>query len=407
MRKKLIFIITCFFIFFSSPAQNSKKRNELERLKRVTQEMIEETNRMLSDTKKNALQSLNQLNVLVQEIKTRRSLISTLNEEVTLINREQAHISREIRELEKSLTDKKQKYGAAMARIYQKRSGVDELMFVLSAQNITQSYRRIRYLREYSQWRKDQAYEIAEQQVVLTTKKEALEKKKIERKALLQERQKETAKLQQKEESQKELVGELQKKQKSLQSELRKQQQQAQNLDRQIQRLIEEEARKASKQKNSKAASKGGYAMNKQEAALSGSFEKNKGRLPFPVNGSYVIVGHFGKQQHAQLKYVVTNNNGIDLQTKAGAEARAVFDGVVSRVFIVPGYNSSVIVRHGNYLTVYSNLSEVYVKAGDSVKTRQSIGKIFTDTENGNMTKMQFQIWKETTKLNPEPWLGR
>jgi septal ring factor EnvC (AmiA/AmiB activator) len=145
--------------------------------------------------------------------------------------------------------------------------------------------------------------------------------------------------------------------------------------------------------------------MDKAEEQLSGSFEKNKGKLPYPVTGSYVIIGRFGRQQ--QSTYVETINNGIDLQTKPGAEARAVFDGVVSRVFIVPGYNSSVIIRHGNYLTVYTNLSDVYVKAGDAVKTRQAVGKIFTDSANGNMTKMQFQLWKETTKLNPEPWLAR
>lgn len=405
MIKRIVFIAVCFLLLLTLSAQTSKKRNELERLKKATQEMIEETNRMLSVTKKSALQSLNQLGIIGEEIKMRRSLISTLNEEVRLIDREQAQTSREIKQLQEQLEEKKQKYAIAMQGLYQKRSGVDDMLFILSAQNVGQSYRRMRYLQEYSQWRKEQAAAIVEQQTELTRKQAELEKKKQARNILLRERRSETEALRQKEDTQKSLVNELQKKQKSLQSELRKQQQQAQNLDRQIQKLIEEEARKAARQKDSKAVTKGGYAMNKQEAALSGSFEKNKGRLPYPVNGSYVIVGRFGKQQHS--RYVETINNGIDLQTKPGAEARAVFDGVVSRVFIVPGYNSSVIIRHGNYLTVYSNLREVYVKAGDEVKTRQSIGKIFTDTENDNLTKMQFQLWKETTKLNPEPWLSR
>lgn len=405
MIKRIVFIAVCFLLLLTLSAQTSKKRNELERLKKATQEMIEETNRMLSVTKKSALQSLNQLGIIGEEIKMRRSLISTLNEEVRLIDREQAQTRREIKQLQEQLEEKKQKYAIAMQGLYQKRSGVDDMLFILSAQNVGQSYRRMRYLQEYSQWRKEQAAAIVEQQTELTRKQAELEKKKQARNILLRERRSEAEALRQKEDTQKSLVNELQKKQKSLQSELRKQQQQAQNLDRQIQKLIEEEARKAARQKDSKAVTKGGYAMNKQEAALSGSFEKNKGRLPYPVNGSYVIVGRFGKQQHS--RYVETINNGIDLQTKPGAEARAVFDGVVSRVFIVPGYNSSVIIRHGNYLTVYSNLREVYVKAGDEVKTRQSIGKIFTDTENDNLTKMQFQLWKETTKLNPEPWLSR
>lgn len=405
MIKKIVFIAVCFFSVLIATAQNSKKRNELERLKRATQEMIEETNKMLSDTRKSALQYLNQLNVLGEEIKMRKSLISTLNEEMALIEREQAQTTREINRLEESLKEKKGKYAVAMQSLYHKRSGVEDMLFILSAQSMKQSYRRMRYLQEYSQWRKEQAMDIAEQQAELTRKRAELEKKKKERSKLLADRRNEAQSLQKKENAQKGIVSELEKKKQSLQAELKKQQQQAREFDREIQKLIEEEARKASKQKDSKAASKGGYAMNKKETELSGSFEKNKGKLPYPVNGSYIIVGRFGRQQHS--RYVETINNGIDLQTKAGAEARAVFDGVVSRVFIVPGYNSSVIVRHGNYLTVYSNLREVYVKAGDAVKTRQSIGKIFTDTENGNLTKMQFQLWKETTKLNPEPWLAK
>lgn len=405
MIKKTVFITLSLFILLMVTAQTSKKRNELERLKRATQEMIEETNKMLSDTKKSALQYLTQLNVLGEQIKMRRSLINTLNNEVTLIDQEQRRITREIAQLQESLEEKKEKYAIAMQGLYNKRSGVDDMLFILSAQSVGQSYRRMRYLQEYSQWRKEQAVAIAEQQRELTLKKADLEKKKRERSNLLSERRSETQELQQKENTQKTMVSELKKKEKSLQAELRKQQQEAREFDRQIQKLIEEEARKAAQKKETKAATKGGYAMDKAETALSGSFEKNKGKLPYPINGSYIIVGRFGRQQHS--RYVETINNGIDLQTKPGAEARAVFDGVVSRVFIVPGYNSSVIIRHGNYLTVYSNLREVYVKAGDAVKTRQSIGKIFTDSENGNLTKMQFQLWKETTKLNPEPWLAK
>ena len=153
------------------------------------------------------------------------------------------------------------------------------------------------------------------------------------------------------------------------------------------------------------ADTKGGYAMTKAEKRLSDDFASNKGRLPYPVSGRHTIVATFGEQQHQELKYVRTNNSGIDIQTSPGADARAVFNGEVTRVFVVPGYNNSVIVRHGNYLTVYSNLSQVYVKAGDKVSTRQAIGKIFTDTEDGNATILHFQLWKEKTKLNPAPWL--
>ena len=407
MKKRILFIAGCLLIITLGWSQNSKRVGELRRMKRATQDLIEETNRMLSDTKKSTLNSLNRLNILTQEIKTRRQLINTLNDELSEIDKEQRAITREVERLEQELGGKKKKYADAVRSLYRKRSGVDEMVFVLSANSMTQSYRRMRYLQEYSAWRKEQAREISNSQQVLREKRDTLEKKKEEKRSLLSERKEETEKLRVKEADQQEIVNDLQKKQKDLQTELKKQQQQSRELDMQIQRMIEEEARKSVKKTDTKAATKGGYAMDKKETQLSGSFEKNKGRLPFPVNGSYVIVGRFGQQQHAQLKYVTVNNNGIDIQTKPGAEARAVFDGKVTKVLVLPGYNMSVIVRHGNYLTVYSNLSEVYVKVGDTVKARQSIGRIFTDSEAGNLTKMQFQLWKEMTKLNPEPWLAK
>ncbi|MGL5894199.1 MAG: murein hydrolase activator EnvC family protein, partial [Bacteroidales bacterium] len=123
--------------------------------------------------------------------------------------------------------------------------------------------------------------------------------------------------------------------------------------------------------------------------------------------GSYTIIGRFGTQQHKDHKFVTTENKGIDILVKSGTDARAAFEGVVSKVFVVPGYNNSIIVRHGNYLTVYSNLSQVYVKAGDKVSTRQVLGRIYSDPDENNKSVLHFQLWKETTKLNPELWLAK
>jgi septal ring factor EnvC (AmiA/AmiB activator) len=138
---------------------------------------------------------------------------------------------------------------------------------------------------------------------------------------------------------------------------------------------------------------------------LAGSFAQNKGRLPYPVNGSYAVVGHFGTQQHSQ--YVQTVNNGIILQTKNGAEACAIFDGEVNTIMQLPGYNISVIVRHGTYFSVYNNLSKVYVKQGQQIKMHDRIGLIYSDPENGNQTRMDFQIWNSNRKEDPEKWLKR
>ncbi len=400
-------VLCSLFVVGALFAQYPKERSALERLKQATLERIEATNKLLSSAKNSALQTLRELNVLTNEIKERQQLITTLNNEVRLIDRERSALKKEIENLEKELEGKRTKYAEAMRSLYAKKSGVDEFLFVLSADNLTQSYRRMRYLHEYSTWRKEQARQIMEKQEELGEKRDLLEKRRQDQVALLAERKQEADKLQQKERSQRGLVNSLNRRQSQLKKELQQQQTQARNLDRQIQQIIEEEARKSAQKSSDKPKGKGGYVMDKAEVALSGSFEKNRGKLPYPVNGSYTVVERFGTQKHAQLKYVMTQSNGIVLRTKPGTQARSIFNGVVSRVFIVPGYNSSVIIRHGNYLTVYSNLSEVYVKAGDRVKTRELIGKIFSDKENENITQMQFQIWKETTKLNPEPWLAK
>lgn len=404
---RLFYVICLFFVLSPVIATGQNNVNDLQRRRRETLKAIEETSRMLSETKSNTRTNLNKLQLLTAEIESRKTVINLLDQEIRQIGQEQYNIDREIKDLEKDLGIKKSQYAKSIRSIYSKRAKYNKLMFVLSAENINQSYRRLRYLKEYSGWQKRQGEEIMEKQKALDSKKEELEKIKSGKNELLGDQTKERNKLNVQEQKQRTMVSELKKKEKSLQKELAEQRKQAAELNRRIEQLIAEEARKSGNQTNRKSDTKGGYAMTKEEKELSGSFEKNKGRLPFPISGSYMIVGRFGQQQHQELKYVKTNNNGIDIQTKPGTEARAVFLGTVTKVFVVPGYNNSVIIRHGNYLTVYSNLSSVYVKAGDKVDTRQAIGKIYSDPENNDQTVLHFQVWKETTKQNPEFWLDK
>ena len=326
-----------------------------------------------------------------------------------------------------------------MRGLYKRHSSQDKWLFILSAESFSQSMRRMRYLREYADWQKRQANDIVEKQAEISRKQAEMEKTRAEKRTLLGTRQEESKKLESEEASQKEEVQLLNKRQKDLKADLQKKRRQAEALNRQIEKQIAEEIaraeaeakaareraereRRAREQAAAKgkpvpeskkepireervADTKGGYAMTKAEKQLSDNFANNRGRLPYPVAGRHTIVATFGEQQHQELKYVRTSNSGIDIQTSPGADARAVFNGEVTRVFVVPGYNNSVIVRHGNYLTVYSNLSQVYVKAGDRVSTRQAIGRIYSDPEDGNSTILHFQLWKEKTKLNPQPWL--
>lgn len=434
---RYFYLVICVFLTLSGVAQNSSRVKQLERQRKEALAEIEETDKLLKETTLTAKNSLSRLNLLSNQLLNRRKVLDLLNQEVNAIDRQIETTRNDIRVLEKELKEKRENYGKSVQSIHKRRSSQDKLLFILSADNFTQSMRRMRYLREYGDWQKKQALEIIEKQKEIERKQKELEDTRSEKQALAQVREQERNKLQQEESSQKVEVQQLNKKQKELQADLRKKRQQAAALNKQIEKLIaeeiaraEEEARKAERERLAReeaarkgekkpattttkepearvAETKGGYAMTQAEKQLSTNFAGNRGRLPAPVNRKYTIVAQFGEQQHQELKNIRMNNSGIDLQVTPGTEAQAVFNGEVTRVFVVPGYNNSVIVRHGNYLTVYSNLSQVYVKQGDKVSTRQVLGKIFTDTEDGNSTILHFQLWKEKTKLNPEPWISR
>lgn len=440
MRPLYLLFLCCLLLVESGYAQKSSAVRKLEQQRKEALADIEQTNQLLQETSKSAKSSLNRLNLIAKQILSRKKVISLLNQELDEIEKELMAIQGEIRRLKSQLGEKQTNYGKSIRGLYKRHSAQDKLLFVLSAENFSQSLRRIRYLREYADWQKKQASEIVAKQKEIDLKRQEMEKTRADKRALLGTRQEESKKLQSEEAAQKEEVQQLNKKQKDLKAELRKKQKQAEALNRQIEKQIAEEiARaeaeaKAAREKAERearaqavknkakelsnaaksnepireervAATKGGYAMTKAERQLSDNFGNNRGKLPYPVTGRYTVVATFGEQQHSELKYVRTSNSGIDIQTTPGADARAVFNGVVTRVFVVPGYNNSVIVRHGNYLTVYSNLSQVYVKAGDVVSTRQALGKIYADPEEGQATILHFQLWKEKTKLNPLPWL--
>lgn len=409
--------------------QKSAAVRQLEQQRKEALADIEETNKLLQETAQTAKTSLNRLNLLSKQILSRKKVISLLNQELDEIEKDILNIQGQLRTLKRELGDKQTNYGKSMRGLYKRHSSQDKLLFILSAESFSQSMRRMRYLREYADWQKRQANDIVEKQAEISRKQAEMEKTRAEKRALLGTRQEESKKLESEEASQKEEVQLLNKRQKDLKADLQKKRRQAEALNRQIEKQIAEEiaraeaeAKAAREQAAAKgkpvpesknepireervADTKGGYAMTKAEKQLSDNFANNRGRLPYPVAGRHTIVATFGEQQHQELKYVRTSNSGIDIQTSPGADARAVFNGEVTRVFVVPGYNNSVIVRHGNYLTVYSNLSQVYVKAGDRVSTRQAIGRIYSDPEDGNSTILHFQLWKEKTKLNPQPWL--
>jgi len=414
MKKCLSILLICILGFgIGVSAQSSKRLTDLENKRKEALDRIEKTTQMLNKNKATTKNTLYRLNVLTDQIKARESFLKDLEGELKTINSEVAEVQSEYEVLSRSLSVKKEKYAKSLRLMSRRNKSEDKLMFILSAKDLNQMTRRMRYLDEYAGYQRIQANEISRKQTELNGKRLTLESAYKEKETVKNKKEQETNIIQKERGAQSKLVTELRGKEKSLNVELKKQKKQADQLNKQIDNLIAEEARKSAekaakdKTKVRTAETKGGYAMTVEEKKLSGDFGKNQGALPFPVSQSGTIVVHFGEQKYQNLKYVQSTSKGIEIQTSPGASAVAVFGGVVSKVFAVPGYNSGVIIRHGNYMTVYANLTNIQVKPGDKVKIGEAIGKIYVDSEQNNQTILNFQIFKELQRLNPELWLRK
>jgi septal ring factor EnvC (AmiA/AmiB activator) len=276
-------------------------------------------------------------------------------------------------------------------------------MFVFSAQNFNEAYKRLKYLQQYTSYRRRQADLISKTKQSIANELSDLEMKKKAKRRLLDAKQYEHHKLTGEKQQQEQVVVELKKKEQDLLKELKRKQRTAQKLQRAIEEIIKEEIRKAREAASRAGKKTSGFPMTPEAQKLSNSFSANKGKLPWPVEQG-VITGKFGTHPHPVLTQVTVKNNGIDISTSEGAVARSVFEGEVSRVIIIPGEGKSVLIRHGEYLTVYSYLSAVYVKAGDKVTTKQPLGLLVSDKANAK-TEIHFELWKGMDKLNPEYWV--
>ena len=400
MKKRFLLFLLALQVVLPIVSQTV---SELEdRRKRALKE-LEITSSLISKTAEQKKTSLSQIGVLRVEINARQSLINVMNAEVNNINRNINQLRSEAKQKQTELNKLKVEYGKLMYHSYYKKTKYESLMFILSANSFAESYRRYRYVQQYAEFAKGKVSEIEAVKADLEKKLAEIEKARLSKVAVLNERKQENSRLQTERKKQNALVSQLSRKEKDLRKELKKQEANANAINRRIDQLIAEEARKSQK---AQTAGTQEYALTKEQQLLSGGFEKNQGRLPWPVERG-IIVGRFGVHAHPVLKHVTTDNKGIYLQTTPQSDARAVFDGEVTQRFSIPGSNYTVIVRHGNYRTVYSNLTNVYVKVGDNIKARQAIGRIFVDTEDNNKSELYFQVWKERDIQNPENWITR
>ena len=421
----------------------------LEKERKKIQQQIKEQERRLANTQQDVKKRLQNLMILNTEIAGKRRTIDTIRHDITNLDGEIETLSLQLDELQKMLADCKERYVKSMRYMHRNRSAQSQMMFIFSADNFAQMFRRLRFMREYAAYQHVQGDEVKAQQ-------EEVNKKFQEKAQLLAKGERERLALEGKQTEQQNVVKTLQKEQKTIQSIIAQQKKKDAALNAQIDRLIAEEVARqkaraeaearrraeaaarerelaeakareekaraeamAAKDKKSReeaerrvreAEEKRVAAQRKAESMpmtapsedvrISGNFESNRGRLPMPITGAYRVVSHFGQYNVEGLHNVTLDNKGINIKGENGAQARSIFDGEVSGVFSFGG-TMVVMVRHGSYISVYCNLASVNVHRGQRVSTRQTLGRVGTDNI------LQFQLRKETAKLNPESWLGR
>lgn len=388
--KRLIYISLLALLLPAAVYSQSVK--DLEKQRNQTLKQLEQTGKMLKETKRNKTATVNKLNLLNQDIKTRKRLINGINNEIYALDKELRKLNLQKDSLGRQLSMEREQYAQTVRQSHYLQMQNSPLLFLLSADDFNQMLRRARYLQEMASYRRHQAAQIKIEQQKIDDQDKQIQQNRKDKQKVLNVQQREKDNLARDERKQKKMLQDLKKKEKELLAQQKRQQKKADDLNKRIDELIKKDIKKDANK------------LTKEEQLVAGGFEKNKGKLPWPTEKGY-ISGHFGVQQHPTLAHVTVNNKGVYIQTTAGSVARSVYEGEVSAVFVSDGQNV-VIIKHGNYRTVYSNLTTLYVKKGDKLNSKQRIGKIYTDPENDNKTELFFQIRKDTDILNPSLWLA-
>ncbi len=410
------------FVFAQAKKKPAKKKTrpkteskaQLQARKANLQAEIDLTDKLLKQTRRSKTLSLTQLAALNQKIQARESLINEINAEIVMIDAQIADESALVTELDTEIARLKRDYARMIVFAYRNQDSYQRMMFIFSAENFNQAFLRMRYMKLIGESRREQANKISGRQQELNENIRSLEQQKAEKKTLLGTELTEKEQLALEKQDKDKSFRELETKEADLKADLEKKKSEKVNIDNAINKLIAEEIERNKPKPAPKpkpgTKPKGGTAPKPgptpEVTALSNNFLGNKGALPWPV-AQGTVTGHFGKQPHPVLKGVYVHNNGIDIVTTTDAAARSVFEGEVTGVTNIPGSGWLVIVRHGEYLTVYAKLESVFVKLGDKVKTKQNIGKISKDESEGE-TILHFEVWKSGEgKMDPEKWLLR
>lgn len=409
----VVMVILSLFFAVGGFAQRSKE--SLEKEVKALQKDIATANKLLKETSKSKEVTLNQVSLMDKKIKKRQRLINAYNEQIQVLENNITKGEANIKTLNGELKKLRKEYAKMVEFAYKNRSHYDQLEFVFAAEDFNQAMRRLRYIQQFTEARKTKMNQISATQKKVSDEVDAQRKNREQQAALLADEKSQQETLVNEKAELNAQVAQLKKKEGSIQQSIKEKQAQAKKFQKEIDKIIAEEIRKAneraakeaknaknSKNTNTKADK---MALTPSEKALSTSFSANKGRLPWPVEKG-VIASSYGKHASAISSKVTVTNDGIDIATTENARARCVFEGVVVSVVKPSASNIGVIIRHGDYFTVYSQLDEVFVNRGDKVKTKQEIGRVHTDKSEGK-TELHFELRQGTGTLNPSVWLAR
>ena len=384
------------------PAQQaSKEQKKLEAQRLRLKKEINQINSLLftnTKTRKNALTEVEDLQV---KLNVRSELIKVTNQQANLLTRRIKINERNISDQRNELKDLKSEYAEMIQKSYASKSLQNRLMFLFSSENFLQAYKRVQYLKQYARYRRKQGKAISEKTKLLQQLNQTLIDEKATKLVLIEENRAVQQQLEKERKEQQSLIKTLKRKERSLASQISKKEKQRKAIDKEINRLI----REAIAASNRAAGKKGNktFQLTPEAKLIASNFMANKGRLPWPLEKGVVIQG-FGRQRHPVVKTTTIQSNGVVLATEPLAQVRAVFEGEVMSVIVIKGSNPSVLIRHGNFITLYTNLAKLYVKKGEKVKAKQSIGEVFTNKQTGK-TQLQFGIFNNVQALNPKDWV--
>tara|TARA_B110000008_G_scaffold34314_1_gene30449 strand:+ start:484 stop:1701 length:1218 start_codon:yes stop_codon:yes gene_type:complete len=402
MKKSFYFLI--FFVLglvIIQAQQTSKKQKELEAQRLRLKKEIKQINSILFNNIKTRKSALTQVEDLQVKLNVRLELIKVTNEQANLLTTRISINERNISTNRLELRNLKDEYANLIQKSYESKSLQNRLMFLFSSESFLQAYKRVQYLKQYASYRRKQGKSIANKTKLLQELNQTLNNEKAEKILLIEENRLVQQQIEKDAQDQKSLIKTLERKQTSLASQISKKEKQQKAIDREINRLIREAIAASNKALGKKR--KKTFQLTPEAKLIADNFKANKGRLPWPLEKGVVVQG-FGRQRHPVVKTTTIQSNGVILATEPLAQVRAVFEGEVMSVIVIKGSNPSVLIRHGNFITLYTNLAKLYVTKGEKVNAKQAIGEVFTNQQTGK-TQFQFGIFNNVDALNPKEWV--